>query len=244
MKKKIILILSAIIASISMSAQVVNIEITDAVDSCAQIEAIDTLKGDYFTSEEDFSAIEEDMPMPLDLFLSAPSKTIRLINEYSRLLLIYDDEQEALDMTDGDSCRVVANDSVNFEVEFNSGFRYQVVLLNDELVMLITTHVLPVQDSDIEFFDVNWESRSIDKYFKTPKLNDWLTKEGKKNRKKVEETVPFLIVKYHYDANSGILTLTNNLKEYFIAETWTGLAPYFKTEIKYKWTGKKFKAVL
>ena len=76
MKKKIILILSAIIASISMSAQVVNIEITDAVDSCAQIEAIDTLKGDYFTSEEDFSAIEEEMPMPLDLFLSAPSKNL------------------------------------------------------------------------------------------------------------------------------------------------------------------------
>lgn len=147
------------------------------------------------------------------------------------------------DVIYGDTCRVIQADSAYLEIDVAPNFKYQLVLLKKDLMMLVTTHALPQQDSEMAFYDFKWNKLPLKKYFKTPLLSDWLTDEGKKNRATLEKTLPFLLVKYYYDVDTNVLTLTNNLHTYFIASDWAKISPYMKNELKYKWNGKKFSKI-
>lgn len=227
MKKILIALLCMVLGASMMMAQ--NAEVsTGTLNSKKEASANDTVNN-YV-----------DMPFDIaDFFAMLDNREVLLVDYASRSDLVVASKEEI--NSDGfHAFKVLEKDSINMELAFENGFEYQVVRLEKGIVALIKTHVIPQQDSEIVFFDENHTSLSADKYFKAPKLKDWLTDEGKKNRKIVEQKVPFLIVKYHYNPKTSILTLTNNLKDYFIINEWDELAPYFKSELKYKWNKKKF----
>lgn len=227
MKKILIALLCMVLGASMMMAQ--NAEVS-----------IGTLNSKKEASANDTVNNYVDMPFDIaDFFAMLDNREVLLVDYASRSDLVVASKEEI--NSDGfHAFKVLEKDSINMELAFENGFEYQVVRLEKGIVALIKTHVIPQQDSEIVFFDENHTSLSADKYFKVPKLKDWLTDEGKKNRKIVEQKVPFLIVKYHYDPKTSILTLTNNLKDYFIINEWDELAPYFKSELKYKWNKKKF----
>ena len=52
--------------------------------------------------------------------------------------------------------------------------------------------------------------------------------------------VPFLLISYSYNPATLTLTLTNNTRSFLSEDVYSIVEPYLKTEILYKWNGKKF----
>lgn len=179
-------------------------------------------------------------------FASAPLTLFPSMSESNRLDMIDYYEagyNRATIGTLGDSCRLTHIDSLSIRVEVSPVLKYQLALPSENVIMLITTHAIPQPDSEVAFYDTEWNQLPLGKYFTTPILTDWLTEQGRKNRKDVENIVPFLIVSYDYDAANGVLTLTNNLKNYFVGGEWDALAPNMHDKLQYRWNGKSFKKI-
>lgn len=237
MKRILLILVSVISLSNVMVAQEMDLAVADstALDSAV----IDSTVLDSVLAEAFDTVVVPKTKCAIDYFVLAPTDVVALYG-YARTELYEMAVGEAF-LNDGDSSRVIKNDCTNFELEVAPNFKYQLVMPKEGVLMMITTHAIPAQDSEIVFYDYNWEQLPTGDYLKTPKLSDWLTKEGKKNRKKVEDAVKFLVVKSHYDEDSKILTLTNNLQGQFIPSEWEKISSYMKSEIRYEWNGKKFK---
>lgn len=179
-------------------------------------------------------------------FASAPPTVFPSMSESNRLDMIdyYEAGYNRATVGElGDSCRVTHIDSLSISIDVSPVLKYQLALPADNVVMLITTHAIPQPDSEVAFYDTEWNRLPLGKYFTSPTLTDWLTEQGHKNRKDVENIVPFLIVSYDYDAANGVLTLTNNLKDYFVGKDWEVLSPYMHEKLQYRWNGKNFKKI-
>ena len=177
-------------------------------------------------------------------FASAPSTVFPSMSETNRLDMIdyYEAGYNRATIGElGDSCRVTNIDSLSISVDVSPVLKYQLALPAKNVIMVITTHAIPQPDSEVAFYDSEWNQLPSSKFLITPSLSDWLTEQGRKNREEVENTVPFLIVSYYYDANRGILTLTNNLKDYFVDREWKVLSPNLHEKLQYRWNGKCFK---
>ncbi len=177
-------------------------------------------------------------------FSSAPASVFPAMTESDRLDMIDYFESGYNRPTlnaFGDSCRVTHLDDESVDIEVSPVLKYQLVVLPQNRIMLISTHSIPQPDSDVAFYDMEWNNLPVDKCFAVPVLSDWLTATGKKNREIVEDIVPFMIVSYRYDVKNGVLTLSNNLKDYFVADDWDRINAYFHATLQYKWNGKSFK---
>lgn len=234
MKKLLFILLSIVFASNVASANETDSTVVYIVEDDSV--ALDSVALDSAVVEK-----EEKITNAISLFTMAPTDVITLGYE-NRYQIAYNDTLPYY-IFDGDTCRVTHRDSAYMEIDVAPNYKYQLVLPKDDLVMLISTHALPQQDSEIAFYDFEWNKLPLKKYFKTPLLSDWLTNEGKKNRATVEKKLPFLLVKYYYDVDSKILTLTNNLHTYFISSEWDKISPFMKKELRYKWNGKKFNKI-
>lgn len=114
---------------------------------------------------------------------------------------------------------------------------------SDTVLMYIETVRLPQPDSSISFFDKNWKplKRTV---FVEPKLDDWLTNEGKSSREDVESWLPFLLWSAAYDDDTATLTLTSTLNQYFAgADDINRLNKWLLPKLTYQYKGKKFTLV-
>ena len=140
-----------------------------------------------------------------------------------------------------DSCKISHIDDENIIIETSPILKQQISVLSNNIILLISTHSIPTHDSEIEFYDFNWNKLESNQLFTSPKLYDWLSKEGKKKQQDIENYIPFLITEYQYNSNDKTLTLINNLQDYFTDSDWNKIAPLLLTQLKYKWAGGKFK---
>ena len=238
MRNTLLILMALLVGNIAMVAQDNNT--LAPIDSCA-IEACDTISESLYADEKYVRDTIADSAT--ELFVIARDSKIIYFDNLDRILMLPGETDSIQESRSGVKYKIVAQDSTNVEIEVNRNWYYQLVLLDENLFALITTHAIPQQDSEIEFFDFKWDQLPTKKFFKVPELRDWLTDSGKKNIKEVEKKVPFLIVYYKYNPTTKILTLTNNLKDYFIVNEWNELAPFFKSELKYEWSKKKFKQI-
>lgn len=178
------------------------------------------------------------------LFIEAPDEIFPMLEENTRLDMIdyYESayNRPSLNVFE-DSSMVTYCDSTCIKIKASEILQYQLSMPAKNLILLISTHSIPMYDSEISFYDFEWEKLSTEKYFSSPKLADWLTDDGKKMRDDVENAVPFIIASYNFDVESGVLTITNQLKDYFDKNTWQQVSKWLSPQLKYKWTGKKFK---
>lgn len=157
------------------------------------------------------------------LFIEAPDEIFPMLEENTRLDMIdyYESayNRPSLNVFE-DSSMVTYCDSTCIKIKASEVLQYQLSMPAKNLILLISTHSIPMYDSEISFYDFEWEKLSTEKYFSSPKLADWLTDDGKKMRDDVENAVPFIIASYNFDVESGVLTITNQLKDYFDKNTW------------------------
>lgn len=182
-------------------------------------------------------------------FVFAPESVFPLLNKNTRLDMIdYFNSGSATpskNKLSGNS-RVTSIKFNDLQFEMNASSSYHIVILHlnkgEEIVALIETVKTPATDSKISFYTTEW--KKIDgKYFSEPELEDWLTSEGKKKIKDVEVLVPFMLVGYEFDTMNGELILNNNIKSMLSEDVYDSVASYFKSQLKYSWTGKQFKLI-
>lgn len=178
------------------------------------------------------------------LFIEVPDSLFPSIDKNTRLDMIDYYEcgynRPSLDVFK-DSCKISHIDDENIIIETSPILKQQISVLSNNIILLISTHSIPTHDSEIEFYDFNWNKLESNQHFTSPKLYDWLSKEGKKKQQDIENYIPFLITEYQYNSNDKTLTLINNLQDYFTDSDWNKIAPLLLTQLKYKWAGGKFK---
>lgn len=103
------------------------------------------------------------------------------------------------------------------------------------------TYLTPTPDGNIDVYDSNMQK--LDKVFKMPEVKDFvrIPKGDKKKAKDVVSMVDMLFLSFTIDAESGMITATQNLDRFLVPEEYKALKPYLLKSIRYKWTGKKYK---
>lgn len=109
---------------------------------------------------------------------------------------------------------------------------------SDTLVAVISTVSTPAPDSKMTVYSSDYSRDLTPSVLAKPTLKEWLTDTSMLST--VESMVPFLLISYSYDPGSGLLTLTNNTKQFLSEDVYAIVEPYLKKSISYKWTGKKF----
>lgn len=183
---------------------------------------------------------------PADIFVSAPRSIFPLLDRNTRLDMI-DYFRSGLSNAsknnlDGTSA-ITALTPSTITIKLTAASSADIVILpcgSDSIVALISTVNTPVPDSKLAIYSSDWAINLTPKMFKTPQLNDWLTDQGHKNASQVTDLVPFMLVSYSVDPDSGILTLTNNTASFLSDDIAQIVAPFFKTNLKYSWNGKRF----
>ncbi|MDE5799868.1 MAG: DUF3256 family protein, partial [Paramuribaculum sp.] len=107
------------------------------------------------------------------------------------------------------------------------------------LAMYISTLTVPVADSYINIVNSNTVDVTA-RAFKAPEFRDWLSQQGKKQRKYVEAELPYVNSVCQYSHDSGVLTLKLRYPATISQEVMDKLEPLLLPELRYKWNGKKF----
>lgn len=181
---------------------------------------------------------------PETVFANAPDEIFPTLDGNTRMDMVdyyncgYN--RPSLDLFE-DSAIITRKDSLGLEIKIGEKQYYQLSIPKDDLIVLITTLSIPMQDSEIKFYDNEWQQQPNENFIVLPTLNDWLTDEGVENRIDVENIMPFIAAKYDFKAIDGELTITNSMSQYYDKTTWEQVKKWIRPAIKYKWTGKKFK---
>lgn len=180
------------------------------------------------------------------VFANAPDEVFPLLDKNTRLDMI-DYYNSGMTTASGNNVngksRITRLTPQALDIEMSAASDYQLSLIpmaGDSLVALIVTVKSPAPDSRIDFYDSGWHHMADGKYFAKPSMTDWLTDEGRKNAADVDAFVPFLLVSYSYSPETGLLTLTNNTKEFLSPDIYEMVGGYLKPQLVYKWNGKKF----
>lgn len=178
-------------------------------------------------------------------FIAMPSEIAPLISEYAKLDMIdyfeSDMETATANVLDG-MMRLTELTPGHIAAELGTAQLLDVYLLPsgaDTLAMYISTFTLPVADSHINI--VNSDTVDITaRVFKAPGFRDWLSPQGKKQRKYVESELPYVNAVCLYSPDSEVLTLEFCYPANLSQEVMSKLDPLLLPELRYKWTGKKF----
>ncbi len=185
-------------------------------------------------------------------FVDIPASVLPSIDRTTRMDMIdYFDagsDKESKNLFDS-GCRITALSPEQVSFTTSDVASRQITLLpvgKDSVIMMITTLLTPVPDSEITFFTTDWKPLK-GKPFTQPTLTDWLPRELRSSRAVVEDAeniYPFILAEASFDTASGELTLTNNLGQYLLPEDERAAgAPKLLPVLRYCWTGKKMEPV-
>ena len=110
---------------------------------------------------------------------------------------------------------------------------------SDTVLIVIKTIPMPAQDSQIAFYDKNWQEIG-GKAFPKPTIKDWLLTPDRKIISALDTELPFMISTADYDPATATLTLTNSTDRYFADGQKPEVTKNLRQSIKYRWNGSKF----
>lgn len=160
----------------------------------------------------------------LDYFRSGlPSKTTNIVGEPVAVLSENDR-----------SIRVCAGDSVTLEYGL-------AVSGPDSLLIVIENLPTPMPDSKVSFFSTDWTAARPLAVL-SPALNDWLTDEGRSNRSRAEEILPFITASARFDQDGNRLIFTPTIGRYFATKDSIAseVERYIVPSLTYVYNGKTF----
>ena len=182
-----------------------------------------------------------------DLFTSAPQSVFPLLDRNTRLDMVdyYKNGMATPSQNQLEGRSLITEmtpESVTVKMSDSSAS--QLVELkgnNGAIIALINTVATPGLDSNIKFFDAQWNPLPSDNFFVQPGWKEWLTESGRQHEMDVTMQVPFMLSSYRIDPSTSTLTLTNNLSRFLDKEIYDDLSSYLNPTLTYTWTGKEFK---
>lgn len=180
-----------------------------------------------------------------DLFVSAPASVFPTIDQMTRMDMIdyfkAGSEKPSKNLIGGE-CRITeeAPDKLVFTTSRVSEYTLAVLpasAKSGKIIMLARTLKTPAEDSTVAFYDTSWNE--LKGLFTVPSLEDWMLHEGKKNRKDVENAVPFVLARLEYFPESKTVTFTNNLPDYIPEESLGIATSAIRKTITFRWDGKR-----
>ena len=192
------------------------------------------------------SVAEDSVLTAADCFVSAPMSVFPTIDRMTRLDMIdyfnAGSDKASRNLVNG-VCRVIEDSPDKIVVQTSPASEYTLALLPSSdsgtgtVIMLVTTLKTPAEDSSVKFYTTSW--KEIPGLFRVPLLDDWMLPEARRNRKDVENAVPFVIAKLEYFPDQKRAVLTHDLPS-FIAEEMLGVAKSsLRDKLTFRWNGKK-----
>ncbi len=168
-----------------------------------------------------FTAVAQ-VPLASDVFVGAPRQITPLLDKSVKLDMVdYFNSGMATpskNLLDGNA-RVTALHPGSISVQTSEAEKYTIAVLpvgKSFVIAVIQTLAIPEADSNIKFYDAKWRPLDGDRYMKAPAMADWLTSQGRKNRKAVDDAVPFVTAEYVKDGavviDVGINRVNGKLK--------------------------------
>ena len=179
-------------------------------------------------------------------FLNAPAAVIPMLDRNARLDMIdyfnSGSSTPTRNQLNGRS-RITEMDSNTVTIEMTDATVYRILLLpakNDTVFAVIRTAKLPAHDSDIQFYNNNW-NRFINQnlYFRQPSLDDWSKASSAKDKGVVASLVPFILSQYSYDENKNTLTIENRMSEFLAPDDLEKITPLMHQQLVYIWQPKQ-----
>ncbi|MDE6062059.1 MAG: DUF3256 family protein, partial [Duncaniella sp.] len=182
-----------------------------------------------------------------DLFTSAPQSVFPLLDRNTRLDMVdyYKNGMatQSQNQLDGRSA-ITEMTPESVTVKMSDSSASQLVELKGSdgpVIALINTVATPGLDSNIKFFDANWNPLPPANFFTQPGWKEWLTESGRQHEADVTMQAPFMLSSYRIDHSTSTLTLTNNLGGFLDKEIYDDVSSYLNPTLTYTWTGKGFK---
>ena len=115
----------------------------------------------------------------------------------------------------------------------------------DSVIAVVQTYQVPYFDSQISFFDVDWNKLNTSKYFDAPTVKSFiLPGTDKKIVNDILQSVKFSLISYSIEqADNGDVTLTAslNLEGVMVKEDYDRIKDYLSKTIVYRLSNLKFK---
>ena len=115
----------------------------------------------------------------------------------------------------------------------------------DSVIAVVQTYQVPYFDSQISFYDVDWNKLNTSKYFDAPTVKSFiLPGTDKKIVNDILQSVKFSLISYSIEqAENGDLTLTAslNLEGVMVKEDYDRIKDYLSKTIVYRLSNLKFK---
>lgn len=222
----ILITLISIVPAFGQSAEVKDTEIK-IIDEAISVEVADSTAADYF--------------------VSAPLSVIPTIDKMTRMDMI-DYFRAGSDRASknrfGGDCRILEDSHEKIVISTSGSSEYTIALLPapgrklERLIMVIRTLKTPAEDSSVSFYDSDW--KEVTGVFTMPLLEDWMLPQAKKkNRKDIENAVPFIMAKCNYSTDDYTVTFIPNLADYIPEESLDLAKASIKESIVYHWNGKR-----
>ena len=114
---------------------------------------------------------------------------------------------------------------------------------SDTVMVVIRTFAGQLPDSEVRYYEKDW-SLIDNSDVPAPKLKDWLNVTDKQSVALVERSIPFILSTAEYDLNDNNLVFTNRTSDFFTPQDTPDAVSMLKPELRYEWTGRRFKPVL
>lgn len=115
----------------------------------------------------------------------------------------------------------------------------------DSVIAVVQTYQVPYFDSQISFYDVDWNKLNTSKYFDAPTVKSFiLPGTDKKIVNDILQSVKFSLISYSIEqADNGDVTLTAslNLEGVMVKEDYDRIKDYLSKTIVYRLSNQKFK---
>lgn len=179
-------------------------------------------------------------------FTNAPASIIPLLQRSTRLDMVdyfnSGSTTASTNLLNGKS-KITALSDESISVSLSEASSLQMVILpmkTDSVIMIIETIAMPAHDSVVKFYTRQWTP--IDEtLFSPPVLNDWLTKDGRKQKEHVANKVKFMATGCVYNQDTQKLVIKNNILETLDKEDYNNFSQLFHPSLTYTWDGKKMK---
>lgn len=187
-----------------------------------------------------------------DLFASEPNNIFMLLSNRTRLDMLdyYDSGQKvaASNRLSGNdtSSQLIDVTENSISLQLTDATRIDMLLYkqgNDSVVAVVRTALLPASDSQIAFYDPNWNLLSKTKIFEEPALDDFIVPGTDKDAvATINDIVKFPIISYEIaDADATTITAHLNLEQFLSADDWAKVKTHLRTTLTYSRKGRSAK---
>lgn len=117
---------------------------------------------------------------------------------------------------------------------------------SDSIIAVVQTYQLPYFDSQISFFDTNWNRLSTKKYFTEPTVKSFIIKGADKAKvNEILSLVKFALISYQIEQTDGVTTLTAslNLEGVMVKEDYDQIKDYLTKTVVFRLEKLKFKPI-